>query len=103
MCVYLGEGAYFAEKASYSLNYASTAGGGPFSGRQQLIVADVAVGDSFDYKKAIDRSLRRPPQRAPKAGGACEIEFQDSPLYDSVKGGPHRCVGTNGWYHRHRD
>ena len=90
---FYGEGSYFAEKASYSQHYASKAPSNapaPYAGRQQMIIADVAVGDAYDYKKAIDRSLRRPPQKAPDAAGApVEIEFQDSPLYDSVKGGPH--------------
>ena len=86
---FYGTGAYFAEKAAYSLNYASAAPpGSPFAGRKQLIIADVAVGDYFNYGKAIDRSLSRPPQKAP-SGKAAEVEFQDAPLYDSVKGGPH--------------
>jgi len=70
--------------------YGSEARGGNFVGEKQMILAQVAVGVSFNYKKSINRDLRRPPERPPPStGGGPEIEFRGAQLYDSVKGGPH--------------
>lgn len=54
-----------------------------------MIIAQVACGEHFDFKKSINRDLRRPPEKPP-ADGPCEISFQGANLYDSVKGGPHQ-------------
>ena len=72
---YYGTGAYFAEKASYSVNgYSHSTKGGT---SKQIFLARVLCGREKDYKTQKDMSLKRPPTMP---GGD---------LYDSVCGGPH--------------
>ena len=52
------------QKLAYSMNYASRATSGPYAGRQQVIIADVCVGDCFDYKKVTGRCGREAPGTA---------------------------------------
>lgn len=76
---YYGIGAYFAEKASYSLAYQYRGLGG---GLCQMFLASVITGESKDYKTTLAQGLKRAPDLP-------DSHPRHPGLYDSVKAGPH--------------
>lgn len=70
---FYGTGAYFAEKASYSNNYAYRSGS-----YRHMFLASVLTGKAKVYGSTLARTLKRPPLLPDGSG-----------LYDSVQGGPH--------------
>ncbi|XP_057308682.1 protein mono-ADP-ribosyltransferase PARP11-like [Hydractinia symbiolongicarpus] len=68
-----GKGAYFAEKAAYSINYAYESG----SGEDQIFMANVLTG--FNIQMKGDKSLQLPPVKETDSNGIIV-------RYDSVSG-----------------
>jgi hypothetical protein len=87
---YYGVGAYFAEKASYSLAYEYR--GKP--GVKQMFLASVLCGYSRVYGTTTVTTLKRAPDLP--TGHPCYPG-----LYDSVQGGPHS--GSLMWIVYHSD
>jgi hypothetical protein len=76
-----GHGVYFSTDASYSHNYSSAAIAPDGKPARSMFLAQVLVGESFDYGKQYQRDLKTPPAREQQGGG---IPFANE-LYDSVQ------------------
>jgi hypothetical protein len=72
-----GEGIYFATNSSYSHSYAYVA-----EGVRQLFLAEVLVGQPFDFKSISKQDLKMPPAKAaqPAEGKAAmhAVDYHDS-------------------------
>ena len=80
-----GQGAYFAEKASYSLSYAYTPPHAPH--RRVMFLASVLTGHSKNFGTATQMSLKLAPELPPSHPVYSSVDFPGQ--YDSVQGGPH--------------
>lgn len=77
-----GSGAYFSESASYTHAFAHSSSLNP--GVSQILIASVLVGESFDYGKMCNTSLRQAPLRIShrQLGSTTELLKR----FDSVSG-----------------